>query len=326
MALDETRPVGQSLTNQKPIRERIGLAVSGADASIAVETLVAAEEAGLQQIWMTQGTADTLTLFAAAAIRTKNLRLGTSIVPTYPRHPLVMAQQSLALDDLAPGRLRLGIGPSHRPIIEGMYGIPMKTPLEHLREYITILRGLLWEGKIDFSGQFYTVKSTLPRTTQTPLLISTLREGAYQLAGEMADGAISWVSPAAFLLQKALPALRRGAAHSGRPVPPLIAHIPVAMSAERPAVLAAARKQLGRYGQLPFYASMFADAGFPVEEGGKISAALIDNLVVSGDEVTIQARLNALLEQGLDELLVMPVVVEDAKNEQARLARLLGKM
>jgi len=73
-----------------------------------------------------------------------------------PRHPIVIAQQALAIHDLAPGRLRLGIGPSHRPIIEGSYGLEMPSPLAHLREYITVLRGILNEGHIEHHGTFST--------------------------------------------------------------------------------------------------------------------------------------------------------------------------
>src|SRR5207249_6127984 len=86
-------------------------------------------------------------------------------------------------------------------------------------------------------------------------LISALREGAFQLAGEIADGAISWMCPIPYLLERALPALRAGAGKTGRPVPPLVAHIPVALSQDRQAVLAAARRRIGNYGHLPFYAS-----------------------------------------------------------------------
>jgi alkanesulfonate monooxygenase SsuD/methylene tetrahydromethanopterin reductase-like flavin-dependent oxidoreductase (luciferase family) len=63
------------------------------------------------------------TLAAAAAPKTSTVSLGTAIVPTYPRHPLVMAQQALALNDLAPSRLRIGIGPSYRFVIENIYGL-----------------------------------------------------------------------------------------------------------------------------------------------------------------------------------------------------------
>jgi F420-dependent oxidoreductase-like protein len=311
----------------RPARERIGLAVFGPDAATVVSTIVAAEEAGVRQIWMTQSglAADTLTIFAAAAVRTSSVRLGTAVVPTYPRHPLIMAQQATAISDLAPGRLRLGIGPSHRPVIEGVYGIPMTAPLEHLREYVGVLRAALWEGEVNYKGRFFTVKAQMPRTPRTPILISALREGAFHLAGEIADGALSWICPVPYLLEKALPALRAGTEKSGRAAPPLVAHIPVALSQDRPAVLAAARRRLGYYGRLPFYAGMFADAGFPVAADGTITDALIDSLIVSGDEATVKQRLTELLATGLDELLIMGIAVADAASEQEQLTRLIGQ-
>jgi alkanesulfonate monooxygenase SsuD/methylene tetrahydromethanopterin reductase-like flavin-dependent oxidoreductase (luciferase family) len=278
---------------------------------------------------MTQTTPapDTLSIFAAAAVQTNNIRIGTAIVPTYPRHPLALAQQALTISDLAPERLRLGVGPSHRPIIEGVYGIPMTSPLEHLREYVTALRAILWDGNIDHHGNFYTIKTKLSRTPRTPILISALREGAFHLAGEIANGAISWICPVPYLLNKALPALRAGAAKSGRPAPPLVAHIPVALSQDRQAVLAAGHQQISsRYARLPFYAKMFADAGFPVSPDGTVPDALIENLVVSGDEATIAARLADLLATGLDELLVMLVSITDPDDEQARLMQLIGRL
>ena len=328
MQNDNTAPANANISVQKPLRERIGLAVSGADTKAAVAAIVTAEAAGVQQIWMTQSTPlpDTLTTFAAAAVQTQHIRMGTAIVPTYPRHPLALAQQVLALHDLAPDRLRLGIGPSHRPVIEGIYGLSMPTPMEHLREYVGILRTILWDGKIDHTGRFYTIKSTFPRTPRTPILVSALREGAYYVAGEVSDGAISWVSPVPYLLNRAFPALRAGATKAARVAPPLIAHIPVALSEDRPAVLAAARKQLGRYGRLPFYASMFAEAGFPVSEDGTMSDELLDSLIVSGSEANVITRLTELLHNGLDELLVMSISVTNAEEEQTRLARLVGQL
>jgi alkanesulfonate monooxygenase SsuD/methylene tetrahydromethanopterin reductase-like flavin-dependent oxidoreductase (luciferase family) len=102
-----------------PVRERVGLVMSGypgPDAAILVKTVVAAEAAGVCQVWCTQShVRDTLTAFAAAAVQTRDIRLGTAIIPTYSRHPLTMIAQALTLDELAPGRLRLGVGSSHRP-------------------------------------------------------------------------------------------------------------------------------------------------------------------------------------------------------------------
>src|SRR5260370_25255498 len=102
---------------QRPPRERVGLVVYGRDAAAAVAKIVKAEAAGVRQVWMTQGTPapDTLTLFAAAAVPTTSLRLGTAVLPIYSQHPLALAQQALALDDLAPRRLPLGLAPTPHP-------------------------------------------------------------------------------------------------------------------------------------------------------------------------------------------------------------------
>jgi alkanesulfonate monooxygenase SsuD/methylene tetrahydromethanopterin reductase-like flavin-dependent oxidoreductase (luciferase family) len=252
--------------------------------------------------------------------------MGTSIVPTYPRHPLSLAQQALTVSDLAPGRLRLGVGPSHRPSIEGVYGLKQTAPLAHLHEYVAVLRAALWEGRVDYHGKYFNVKATLPRTARIPILISALREGAFHLAGEISDGAISWLCPVPYLLDKALPALRAGAQASKRPAPPLVAHILVALNEDESAAHAAARKRVQTYTPLPFYTTMFADAGFPVTPDGTGLDALVRSLVVFGNETTIAQQLTQLLTQGLDELLLLLVPVQDASQERARLTQLIGTM
>jgi F420-dependent oxidoreductase-like protein len=315
-------------------RERVGLVVDGANAASAVKTIVAAEAAGVRQIWMVQPPSgpDTLTTLSAAATKTSTVRLGTSIVPTYPRHPLVLVQQALSLHDIAPGRLRLGIGPSHQAIIEGIYGLPQTTPLAHLREYVKVLRAALWEGKVDHHGQFFNVVVTLPRTTQTPVLISTLGKKAFELAGEIADGALSWVCPVPYLLNTGIPTLRTAAAAAAaaneRSAPPLVAHISVALSEDRHSVMAAGHKVLDMYAKLPFYAKMFADAGFPLTDSQMVVPdSLVDSLIVSGNEATVAERLTELLAAGLDELMITLVLIKDeAVDELTRLMHLIGQL
>ncbi len=231
-----------------PARERVGLAVARLPTTTLVKTIVAAEEAGVRQLWSTQSPLhpDTLTVFAAAAVQTSAIRLGSAIIPTYPRHPLTMSAQALALSDLAPGRLRLGLGSSHKPTIEGIYGIALVEPLEYLREYVEIVRAALWDGKVDHQGRFFTVKGTLPSTAPLPVLTSVLREHAFLLAGEISDGALSWLCPVPYLLQRGLPALRAGAQLQRRPTPPLIAHVLAAISEDRPAVIQATRGRIQR--------------------------------------------------------------------------------
>ncbi len=315
-------------TAHSSLRARIGMVVEARETAAAISAIADAEAAGVEQVWMTQSppTLDTLTLFAAAATRTTHIRMGTSIVPTYPRHPLVLAQQALTVSDIAPDRLRLGVGPSHRPTIEGVYGLRQGAPLAHLSEYVAVLRAALWEGRVDYHGKYFNVKATLPRTAHVPILISALREGAFRLAGEIADGAISWLCPVPYLLDKALPALRAGAEASRRPVPPLVAHILVALNEDENAAHDAARKRIQSYTALPFYARMFADAGLPVESDGTGLDALARSLVVFGNEATVAQRMAELLTQGLDELLILLVPVQDASQERARLVRLIGSI
>jgi F420-dependent oxidoreductase-like protein len=314
--------------SQLPIRDRVGLAIQAPDVATTISRIQEAEQAGVQQVWMTQsvGMLDTLTLFAAAATQTKHIRLGTSIVPVYPRHPLVMAQQAATIEALAPGRLRLGVGTSHRHVMEGVYGLEMSSPLAYLREYVEVVRQGLWEGRVEHQGRFFKVTASIPRPAQIPLLISALGEKAFRMAGEISDGAISWVCPVPYLLDTALPALRAGAEAHNRPVPPLIAHIPVAMSTDEAATQAAATSRLSFYTKAPFYAHMFAAAGFPIGANGSGVDTLMKALVVAGTEAQVEKRLRELLASGLDELLLMLVPVTDEAREREELLRVIGKL
>jgi alkanesulfonate monooxygenase SsuD/methylene tetrahydromethanopterin reductase-like flavin-dependent oxidoreductase (luciferase family) len=205
-----------------------------------------------------------------------------------------------------------------------MYGIPMTAPLEYLREYLSVLRAALCEGQVDHQGRFFNIHASLPVTARVPILIAALGKSAFQTAGELADGALSWMCPVSYLLETALPSLQQGAA--GRPVPPLVAHVPVAFETDRQAVLAASRKRLGHYGQLPFYRHMFAEAGYPVPEDGTLPDTLIDNLVVSGDEQAIAARLTGMLSRGINELNLLLVPIKDEAQEWSRLANWIGQL
>jgi len=311
-----------------PVRERAGLVIQAADVATTITRICEAEQAGIQQVWMTQsmGMLDTLTFFAAVATQTTRIRLGTSIVPVYPRHPLVMALQAATINDLAPGRLRLGVGTSHRHVMENIYGLSMPSPLAYLREYVEVMRQGLWEGRVDHQGRFFKVAAPIPRPARIPLLISALGEKAFHLAGEIADGAISWVCPVPYLLDTALPALRDGADAQHRPVPPLVAHIPVAMSTDEAAVQAAATSRFSFYTKAPFYAHMFAAAGFPIGTDGTGVDALVKVLMVAGDQAQVEKRLRELLTSGLDELLLMLVPVADEAREREQLMQVIGSL
>jgi F420-dependent oxidoreductase-like protein len=310
---------------------RTGIVLRRPDPRAFVAAVREAEQASVSAAWTTQGgvAPDALAMLAVAATQTERIELGTAVVPTYPRHPTALVSQALVVSNLSSGRFRLGIGPSHRPTMEGMFGLTMTRPLEHLREYLTIARALLWEGSADFAGAHFKVEARLPPGVvppRTPLLISALRAGAFRLAGELADGAISWMCPVPYLVGTAKPALQEGAQAAGRAAPPLIGHVPVALHGDRAQTHAAARQHLASYGRLPFYAGMFRDAGYPVGADGSLPDALLDELVVSGTDETVAARLHEIQAAGVDELIITPVPVADAIAEERALVQLLSRV
>jgi F420-dependent oxidoreductase-like protein len=306
----------------------IGVHVTGSNAARLVEGIAAAERAGIQCAWMTCGGAapDPLVVFGAAAGKTTRILFGTSIIPTFPRHPLAMVQGALAVDALAPGRLRLGVGPSHKPSIEGTWGIPFERPQEHLREYLTILRAALNGGKVDFDGKRLKAHVQLAGPTRVAVMASALRAIGFRTCGELADGAISWVCPLPYLRDVAVPAIREGAARAGRAAPPLIAHVPVAVSEDAGGVRKGASEQLGRYPRVPYYSQMFQDAGFPEAREGALSDRMIDALVVHGTAAQVKERLRQLPAFGAGELLAMPILPPGDDQALSRTLTALGEL
>jgi len=306
----------------------IGVHSSARTAQETVDAIVAAEKAGIECSWLTVGgvAPDPFAIFGAAAQHTKTIKFGTSIVPTFPRHPLSMAQGALAVDSLAPGRLRLGIGPSHKPAIEGTWGIPFEKPLQHLREYLTILRSILETGAVNFEGQRLTARGASGAPTQVTLMASALRINGFRLCGELADGAISWNCPLPYLRDVAVPAIKEGAAKAGREAPPLIAHVPVVVSEDANAVYEGARRQIGFYPKVPFYSQMLQDAGFPEAANGELSDRMIDALVVHGSAPAVKDRLRGLPDYGARELLAMPIIPPGDTTAMERTLGALGEL
>jgi F420-dependent oxidoreductase-like protein len=306
----------------------IGVHTLGPTADAIIDRIVLAEALGVQTAWMTSGrlSPDPMVVFGAAALKTKRIRLGTSIIPTFQIHPLALVQQAVAVDQLAPGRLRLGVGPSHKPVVEGTLGIPFEKPLEQLRDYLTVLNTILKTGNVDFVGKRITARGSLAGPTKVQVLASALRANGFKLCGEMTEGAISWMCPLPYLRDVAAPALREGARAAGRTPPPLIGHVPVIVSEDVAAVREAARQQIGFYPQIPYYSQMLQDAGFPEAAKGDMSDRMIDALVIHGNADQVKERLRALPSYSVDELLA--TVIEPAGDTKAfeRTVKALGEL
>ena len=304
---------------------QIGAAIHADNGWEALELIQRMERFGIHAAWMTHSGArlDSITVMAIAAAHTQRIKLGTSIVPTYPRHPLTMVAQARVVADLAPGRFRLGIGPSHRPNMEAM-GMHFHDPLGHLREYLLVLNAILKTGSVDFNGKYYKANDKIPAPANLKVMAAALRQNSYELCGELADGAISWLCPGPYLRDIALPAMQAGATRAKRPVPPLIAHVPVCVHDNEDEVREAVRAQIMNV-RLPFYQQMFADAGYPEAANGTWSDHMIDGIVLWGNEVRVAERLREFAHWGGAEILASIVTAgKDRAASRDRTLHLLG--
>ena len=300
----------------------IGTTVGGRTSGAALVDARAKEAAGYSAIWFTGGSGpDPVGLAVAAAAQLTRARIGTAIASLWSMSPVTMALQGQVAAQLSGSRFRLGIGVAS-PQGAARYGATYARPLAHLREYVTIIRTLLTQGEVDFTGHHYRVTARLAEPTPMPVMVAALGERAFTLAGEVADGAISWVTPAAYLRDVARPALERGAARAGRPAPPIIAHVPVAVTTDRQRVREAFRQQFSFYVRAPHYQAMFVAAGFPEARAGSWSDAMIDALVLSGSEAEVEHQLEEVAAIAQGELFVSPLAGVETERTISLLTRL----
>jgi F420-dependent oxidoreductase-like protein len=305
----------------------IGVQLSNRDGRELVETIQRADELGVGAAWTPQGGVmpDTMVLLGAAAVTTSQIKLGTSIIPTWPRAAILIAQQAMGLESLAPGRFRLGIGPSTPAAMRPLYHVNYRKPLSQLREYLTVIRSFLHEGSVDFHGEFAGARARLRDPIQVPVMASALSAGAFRLCGEAADGAISWMCPWDYLKAVGMPAMREGAEAAGREMPPLVVHVPFCLSSDREEIRVAAQDQVGAYGTFPVYQAMFKAAGYADTAEG-FPDELVENLVVSGSEDQIIERLAQIRREGAAEVMAHILFVgEDREAYQDRAFEMLAR-
>lgn len=299
----------------------------GAELAPALALARRADALGYESLWVTHGLGrDALLTLSAYAHVAPHAGLGSGVIPTYPRHPVLLAQEALTLSDISGGRLHLGIGVSHKPMVEGALGLEMGRPLEAIREYVTVLRGAL-TGRVQHQGARYRVnwQSGLPRLpAPPPILLAGLSPRMLELAGEIADGVVLWLAAPAYVRDHAVPAIRRGRARAGKPLEgfEIVAAVPGALTADRPAAAALFRTELTRYLALPFYRAMLEQSGF----GSEIAAydrapkpeAVPDRLVAAlgglGDFRAVSAFVTAYREAGVTLPALRPIGFPEATH------------
>jgi F420-dependent oxidoreductase-like protein len=283
------------------------------DVRNVVELAQRCEEAGLHGMFLGYGFGfDSIMALAMAGAQTSSITLGTAVVPTWPRHPIVMAQQAATANAIAGGRFRLGIGPSHVPVMK-MYGVQYEKPIRHMREYLTVLKGLLHDGKVSHKGECYQVNGFLDVETPKPpppVLVSALHEQLCRLAGGLADGVLPWLATPAYVADVIVPQVQQGAKDAGRDAPPpVIAEIPCILSTDVETVRETVRAELGMYLYMPFYVDMMVRAGVPGAADAMAngwSDAMIDALIPWGDEDRLAKAAQTYLDAGASEVVFSP--------------------
>lgn len=281
-----------------------------------VERAIAAEAAGFASIWLPQvGTVDALMTLALAGRDTSTIELGTAVVPTYPRHPTVMAQQALTVQDAADNRLALGIGLSHKFVIENSLGLDYSRPIPHTRDYLTILNGLLAGDVVKHAGEEYQVNTqiSVAGVRKPPVLVAALGPAMLRLSGRLADGTITWMGGLDYLRDLAIPTMSGAAEKAGRPAPRFIAMVPVLLSDDAEAGRDVINQTFEMYGRIPSYRAT-------LDRGG---ASLPSDVSVVGDAATIQAGLQAFAEVGVtDFAAAVPLAAPTAQPTMELLGQL----
>ncbi|GER90016.1 LLM class F420-dependent oxidoreductase [Dictyobacter vulcani] len=310
----------------------VGVAIFPPTTQKVLASIKRAEQAGIPMAWVPSWPVgpDGMSIATAAAAQTSSIGLGTGISITYPCHPLTRANEAMVMAELAPQRFRLGVGASHQPAIEGQYGIKFEKPLAHMREYITVLRGLLWEGHIDFEGDYYRVHADFsPMMTpppRFPIMMATLRQNMLRLAGEISDGAMLIWSPLSYVRSIALPALEEGARLANRSRPPLIVSAPIVLTTDFGVVRQVAHAAFSVYKSFPTYKKLFQEAGYPLAADGELTDELIHELFLYGDEDTIRQRLYAMHAAGVDEVMTALSPLANSEHEERTILEILASI
>jgi 5,10-methylenetetrahydromethanopterin reductase len=253
-----------------------------------------AEAAGFASAWVSNiFSFDALTVLAFAGRATSRIELGSFVIPTYPRHPVALAQQALTVQAVTGNRLALGIGLSHKVVIEDMFGLDYSRPIRHMREYLTVLDELLKGERASFRGEEYRVAAqfAVPGATKPPVLVAALGPEMLRLCGRLADGTATWMGGLAYLRDVAVPAITAAAAKAGRPAPRIVAGLPICVTSDTEGARAAANEQFAVYGQLPSYRAT-------LDRGG---AAGPGDVAIVGNEDEIAAQLRAFDEAGVTD-------------------------
>ncbi len=275
---------------------RIGINGTGSLATLdeVIGAARRAEEDGFDSFWIAQiFGVDALTALAIVGREVPRIELGTAVVPTFPRHPMMLAAQALTVQLASGDRLALGIGLSHQIVVENLWGYSWAKPVRHMREYLDSLLPLLRGEPVDVHGEDITCVGALEvqGAAAPDVIVAALGPQMLQLAGSRGCGTITWCTGERALLDHVVPRLRAGAESGGHGSPRVVAGLPVCVTDDVDAAHEVVAEQFALYGGLPSYRAMLdLDAA-----AGPADVAII------GDEAHVESSLRRLADGGVTE-------------------------
>jgi F420-dependent oxidoreductase-like protein len=281
---------------------RIGALVRGLTIDEIINNVESDREAGYASAWLTDGSGmEPLTTLAVVGRAVPDIELGTAVVRTLPRHPMVLAQQALTVNAMIQGRLTLGIGPSHRPAVEQGWGLPFDRPIVRMRDYLSVLEPLIANGVVDYDGETASAHGDLHVAGGHPgsILVGALGPQMLRLAGRMADGTVTFMTGPRTLARFTCPTILEAAARAGRPRPRIVALVALCVTDQVDGARLRAEQVAGRMAALPSYAAMLQREGGPA--------------LIVGGEAEVEDVLGALDNAGVTDLVPVPV----AKRQSA---------
>ena len=268
---------------------------AGRSLDSALGRVARAEEQGYDTVYVTHiASRDSITLLTAYASRTERVRLGTGVIPIYARTPANMAQSFATLDDISGGRAVVGLGVSHKPVVEHWFGQSIDKPLAEMREYVAIVRAIL-RGEDPPPGEKWRTAFHLngfdPRPDM-PIYLAGLSPGMLRLAGEIAEGVILWLCNPNYVRDVVVPTVREGQGKGGRAGQPfdIVAAVPSAVTDDPDAARERLRGELVPYFGLPYYRKMLGRSGFDPDAGPTDEFISVLAAIGSADEARESVR------------------------------------
>ncbi|WP_035856593.1 TIGR03564 family F420-dependent LLM class oxidoreductase [Cryptosporangium arvum] len=304
----------------------IGIAVADFDPSTTnyVDAVLAharrARDAGLRSLWFAQRfDYDATTLATVVARELPEVEVGTSAIPIFGRHPVLVATQVQVARAATGGRFRLGLALGTKTLTEQTFGIPFDRPIAVLREFLTALRTLLETGDAEFRGELITADPVRPITlagaTPPPIHVAAMGPQALRVTGELADGTLPYLAGPRTLAEEIVPTITAAAERAGRPAPRIVAFLPGGFASDPDAARDAAAGPLAFYDSIPSYQRVVAREG--------LSTAA--ELAVLGDEKTVEAAIRRYYEAGATDVVLTQTHFGGPADQQ-RTYELLGSL